>query len=238
LICSQVLIFPEGTCTNRQAFITFRLGAFIPGVPVQPVILRYENTWDTVTWTWEGIAAWKVLVYSFSQFSVNLSVEFLPPYTPSPAEVAEPQLYATNVRAVMAERMGVPTTDCSYYDYLRIDKAEQMVKALRKLQRLMDRPLAEVVESETGPGLGDLGLPEGAPELAVVAKLCGPAGHRQLQLAVHMAEGEDPYETFLTESFATLDTELGDGQMAESSLQRLTETFLFLPPKEVKPKPV
>ena len=36
----QVLIFPEGTCTNRTALITFRLGAFIPGVPVQPVILR------------------------------------------------------------------------------------------------------------------------------------------------------------------------------------------------------
>ena len=37
----QVLIFPEGTCTNRSCLIPFRLGAFIPGVPVQPVIIRY-----------------------------------------------------------------------------------------------------------------------------------------------------------------------------------------------------
>merc|ERR1712013_613735 len=63
----QVLIFPEGTCTNRTALITFRLGAFIPGVPVQPVILRYDNCYDTVTWTWEGIPAWKAIVYSLSQ---------------------------------------------------------------------------------------------------------------------------------------------------------------------------
>ena len=34
-------------------------------------------------------------------------------------EVADPRLFAANVRAVMAERMGVPVTDCSYFDYLR-----------------------------------------------------------------------------------------------------------------------
>uniref|UniRef100_A0A6I8PFH7 Lysophosphatidylcholine acyltransferase 2 n=1 Tax=Ornithorhynchus anatinus TaxID=9258 RepID=A0A6I8PFH7_ORNAN len=39
----QILIFPEGTCTNRSCLITFKPGAFIPGVPVQPVLLRYPN---------------------------------------------------------------------------------------------------------------------------------------------------------------------------------------------------
>uniref|UniRef100_A0A669D061 Lysophosphatidylcholine acyltransferase 2 n=1 Tax=Oreochromis niloticus TaxID=8128 RepID=A0A669D061_ORENI len=39
----QVLIFPEGTCTNRSCLITFKQGAFIPGVPVQPVLLKYPN---------------------------------------------------------------------------------------------------------------------------------------------------------------------------------------------------
>jgi len=89
----QVLIFPEGTCTNRSALITFRLGAFIPGVPVQPVIIRYDNCYDTVTWTWEGIPAWKAIVFSLSQFRINHSVEFLPPYSPSEEEVAKPQLF-------------------------------------------------------------------------------------------------------------------------------------------------
>ncbi|XP_067905577.1 lysophosphatidylcholine acyltransferase 2 isoform X1 [Heterodontus francisci] len=50
----QLLIFPEGTCTNRTCLITFKSGAFIPGVPVQPVLIRYPNRLDTVTWTWQG----------------------------------------------------------------------------------------------------------------------------------------------------------------------------------------
>uniref|UniRef100_A0A4W3JYC0 Lysophosphatidylcholine acyltransferase 2 n=1 Tax=Callorhinchus milii TaxID=7868 RepID=A0A4W3JYC0_CALMI len=39
----QLLIFPEGTCTNGTCLITFKSGAFIPGVPVQPVVIRYPN---------------------------------------------------------------------------------------------------------------------------------------------------------------------------------------------------
>uniref|UniRef100_A0A9L0K2R9 Lysophosphatidylcholine acyltransferase 2 n=1 Tax=Equus asinus TaxID=9793 RepID=A0A9L0K2R9_EQUAS len=50
----QMLVFPEGTCTNRSCLITFKPGAFIPGVPVQPILLRYPNKLDTVTWTWQG----------------------------------------------------------------------------------------------------------------------------------------------------------------------------------------
>ena len=70
----------------------------MPGVTVQPVIIRYENTYDTVTWTWEGIPAWKVIVYSLSQFNVNCSIEFLDPYTPSQEEKEDAKLFANNVR--------------------------------------------------------------------------------------------------------------------------------------------
>ncbi|XP_017948380.2 lysophosphatidylcholine acyltransferase 2 isoform X3 [Xenopus tropicalis] len=52
----QVLIFPEGTCTNRSCLISFKPGAFHPGVPVQPILLRYPNIQDTVTWTWQGFS--------------------------------------------------------------------------------------------------------------------------------------------------------------------------------------
>lgn len=54
----QILIFPEGTCTNRTCLISFKNGAFYPGVPIQPVCIRYPNKLDTVTWTWEGPSAW------------------------------------------------------------------------------------------------------------------------------------------------------------------------------------
>jgi hypothetical protein len=37
---------------TRQALLAFKAGAFFPGKPVQPVLLRYPNATDTVTWTW------------------------------------------------------------------------------------------------------------------------------------------------------------------------------------------
>ena len=66
----QVLIFPEGTCTNRSGLITFKPGAFYPGVPVQPVCIRYPNRLDTVSWTWEGPGAYVALfnLIIFSSF--------------------------------------------------------------------------------------------------------------------------------------------------------------------------
>ena len=53
----QILIFPEGTCTNRTGLITFKLGAFYPAVPIQPVCIRYPNRLDTLSWTWQGPGA-------------------------------------------------------------------------------------------------------------------------------------------------------------------------------------
>lgn len=61
----QVMIFPEGTCTNRSCLITFKCGAFYPGVPVQPVCIRYPNKLDTVTWTWEGPGAYEIFLRIF-----------------------------------------------------------------------------------------------------------------------------------------------------------------------------
>lgn len=54
----QIIIFPEGTCTNRSCVLSFKPGAFYPGVPVQPVCIRYPNQFDTVTWTWQGPSAY------------------------------------------------------------------------------------------------------------------------------------------------------------------------------------
>ncbi|MFT7811738.1 lysophosphatidylcholine acyltransferase 1-like isoform X1 [Arapaima gigas] len=82
----QIMIFPEGTCTNRSCLITFKPGAFIPAVPVQPVVLRYPNEM------------------------------FLPIYTPSEEEKNNPALYANNVRSIMAKALGVPVTDYSFED--------------------------------------------------------------------------------------------------------------------------
>lgn len=123
---SQVLIFPEGTCTNRSCLITFKPGAFYPGVPVQPVLLRYPNKLDTVTWTWEGPGVLKLMWLTLVQPHSNCEIEYLPVYKPSEEEKKDPKLYAHNVRQLMAKALGVPTLDFTYDDCQLVAKAKQL----------------------------------------------------------------------------------------------------------------
>ncbi|KAM4539903.1 LOW QUALITY PROTEIN: lysophosphatidylcholine acyltransferase 1 [Odontesthes bonariensis] len=112
----QIMIFPEGTCTNRSGLILFKAGAFIPGLPVQPVILRYPNTLDTVTWTWHGPGAFKILWLTLCQPHNSMEIEYLPVYTPSKKEREDPTLFANNVRKLMAKALELPLTDLSFDD--------------------------------------------------------------------------------------------------------------------------
>ncbi|GLD69740.1 lysophosphatidylcholine acyltransferase 1-like protein [Lates japonicus] len=121
----QIMIFPEGTCTNRSSLILFKAGAFIPGLPVQPVVLRYPNKLDTVTWTWQGTRStkptdvssrFKILWLTLCQPHNPMEIEYLPIYTPSNEEKENPALFANNVRKLMAKALEVPLTDLSFDD--------------------------------------------------------------------------------------------------------------------------
>jgi 1-acyl-sn-glycerol-3-phosphate acyltransferase len=39
----KIAIFPEGTCSNREMILKFRLGAFTPALPIQMVYIQYER---------------------------------------------------------------------------------------------------------------------------------------------------------------------------------------------------
>ncbi|XP_041986687.1 lysophosphatidylcholine acyltransferase isoform X1 [Aricia agestis] len=136
----QILIFPEGTCTNRSCLITFKPGGFYPGVPVQPVTIRYPNARDTVTWTWEGPGALKLLWLTLTQVHSSCEIEFLPVYYPSEEERRDPKLYARNVRDVMAKALGVPVLDYTYDDCRMIARAKQLgipsAPAIREVSEL------------------------------------------------------------------------------------------------------
>lgn len=99
----HILIFPEGTCTNRKSLIQFKPGAFYPGQNIQPVLIRYPNKSDTITMNiWNpnfGATLWKTL----AQFHLFVEIEYLPVYTPSEEEIKDPQLYAKNVQQLMAK---------------------------------------------------------------------------------------------------------------------------------------
>jgi lysophosphatidylcholine acyltransferase/lyso-PAF acetyltransferase len=46
----SVLLFPEGTTTNGRSLISFKLGAFAPGFPIQPVVIRYPFVHFDISW--------------------------------------------------------------------------------------------------------------------------------------------------------------------------------------------
>eukprot|EP00092_Neocalanus_flemingeri_P019857 GFUD01021508.1.p1 GENE.GFUD01021508.1~~GFUD01021508.1.p1 ORF type:complete len:334 (+),score=80.55 GFUD01021508.1:201-1202(+) len=113
----QFLIFPEGTTSNRKALMSFKPGGFLPGKPVQPVLIRYHLKHDTVSWTWDqphGFIA--CFMYTMFQLRNKVELEFLPPYEPSEPEQMDPVLFASNVRQEMSNALGVPLCDMSYED--------------------------------------------------------------------------------------------------------------------------
>lgn len=78
-------------------------------------LFRYPNEVDTVTWTWnQQHGAKSILWLTLAQPFSRASLEFLPVYQPSPEEIADPKLYASNVRQVMARALNVPTCDLSF----------------------------------------------------------------------------------------------------------------------------
>jgi len=241
----QVFIFPEGTCTNRTSLILFRLGAFIPGVPVQPICLRYSNSLDTVTWTWEGIGALKVLCWTLAQPHTSVQLEYLPPYVPNQLEKDDPKLFASNVRAVMAKQLNIPVTDCNYFDYLRIEKSLERLKRLQKLQRRMESNITDKTQYLEGDSdclatkkeLAErLGVVDTLPELAKVWDNLGVSEEavmdvRHLRVASLVASKEDGLRAFM-DSLKLFDKDLGDAAVSNQTLQEVLKHHFFLTSKE------
>lgn len=99
----RILIFPEGTCTNRTSLIEFKQGAFHPGQPIQPVLIRYPNKVDTGTWTWQGPSVFILLWRTLAQFHTSVEIEFMPVYVPNEDEKKNSKLFAHNVQQLMAK---------------------------------------------------------------------------------------------------------------------------------------
>ncbi|XP_059082064.1 lysophosphatidylcholine acyltransferase 1-like isoform X1 [Tigriopus californicus] len=113
----QLLIFPEGTCTNGKALIYFKVGAFQNNVPVQPVIIRYPNRLDTLTWTWDqSYGALGCLWLTLCQFYIKTEIEFLPVQIPAGSAAQDPRVFAHKIRQVISDAMGIPVIDLRLED--------------------------------------------------------------------------------------------------------------------------
>ncbi|XP_042870223.1 lysophosphatidylcholine acyltransferase-like isoform X2 [Penaeus japonicus] len=179
----QVMIFPEGTCTNRSCLITFKPGAFYPGVPVQPVLIRYPNRTDSFTWTWDGPGALKMLWVTLCQFHNFCELEYLPVYTPSEEEKRDAKLFANNVRQVMADALGVPVADYTYDDCRLMHKAKlknlPYQTGLIEFQKLRYRLGLNLknVEEELLTQYADIAVSDGKITLTDFAKYLGIPEH-------------------------------------------------------------
>ena len=107
-----MIIFPEGTTHNGRSFLQFKSGAFQPGVPVQPVVVRFHYRHMDVSWSGVTEHITKGYLRVASQWYNSMSIEYLPLYYPSEAEQNNPQLYADHVRRYMSDLSGIP---CSKY---------------------------------------------------------------------------------------------------------------------------
>ena len=80
------------------------------------------------------------------QFTNKCSVEFLPAHAPDADELKDPILFANNVRASMANKLGVDTTDHSYEDTFmaleakkqKLDPSKTLNFEFKQLRKLFD----------------------------------------------------------------------------------------------------
>lgn len=142
----HLLVFPEGTTTNRKALIKFKKGAFTPGTPVQPILFRSPFNHFDPAWTAGGPNRGLQVMRLLMQWQVQFEIEYLPVYYPSAEEKKDSALYANNVRAVMAEVLSLPSSEHTFTD-------QQLAKNCRRAGLVPSKTLTfeyELMHEATG----------------------------------------------------------------------------------------
>jgi len=121
----QTLVFPEGTCTNGNALVQFKLGAFTPGLPVQPVLFRYTSKTYDPSFTFPRSSGGYLLGMLLQLYN-PMEVEYLPVYVPNESEKQSPVIYAAGVQKKMAEALGVPATKHAAEDVALCSAAQRL----------------------------------------------------------------------------------------------------------------
>ncbi|XP_048039491.1 lysophospholipid acyltransferase LPCAT4 [Megalobrama amblycephala] len=249
----QMLMFPEGTTTNGRALIKFKPGAFLAGVPVQPVLLHYPSDPDTVRWTWKGLSWLGALWHTTSQIYTSVTVEFLPVYTPSQQEKENPDLYAENVQKLMAKALGVPATDYVMEGRFPVKKlgnlslpleppAQETLKLLHKhgfTNARVETVMNDMIDSchsgqSTTVTADHLTSLLGLTDRTTAVKICSlyskddTVDMRQVCLSVSAVSGFRSLESLIHTAFTWYDTDQ-DGLLSADDLSNLMGALVGIP---------
>ncbi|CAL5340151.1 unnamed protein product [Camellia sinensis] len=121
----HVLLFPEGTTANGIPLMSFQLGAFIPGYPVQPVIVRYPHVYFDQSW---GNVTLAMLMFRmFMQFHNFMEVEYIPVVSPLENQKENAIHFAKRDHTghAIATALNVVQTGHVYGDFMLFAKAAE-----------------------------------------------------------------------------------------------------------------
>ncbi|KAJ7951041.1 Lysophospholipid acyltransferase [Quillaja saponaria] len=119
----RLLLFPEGTTTNGRNLISFQLGAFIPGYPIQPTIVRYPHVHFDQSWGHISLA--KLMFRMFTQFHNFFEVEYLPVVSPVDNRKETTSHFAERTSHAIATALNTVQTGHSYGDLMLHMKASE-----------------------------------------------------------------------------------------------------------------
>ena len=108
----RIGLFPEGAHSNRRVLMRFKTGAFKPGKPVQPILIRYPNRIDTVTNDLDN--RMRAIWVTLCQPITRVELEYLPVYHPNLDEQKDAELFASNVRTMIAKKLALPLCEMTY----------------------------------------------------------------------------------------------------------------------------
>ncbi|KAL9272779.1 Lysophospholipid acyltransferase LPEAT2-like protein [Drosera capensis] len=120
----RVLLFPEGTTTNGRSIISFQLGAFLPGYPIQPVAVRYPFVhFDQ---SWGHISLGMLMFRMFTQFHNFMEVEYLPIVKSPQNQKENARRFAERTGCAIASALNVVQTSHAYGDVMLLMQAAEM----------------------------------------------------------------------------------------------------------------
>eukprot|EP00850_Spirogloea_muscicola_P023341 SM000349S12881 [mRNA] locus=s349:77780:80799:- [translate_table: standard] len=123
---ANIMLFPEATTTNGRSLVSFKTGAFAPGLPIQPIVIKYPHDRCDPSWVVEGPPIHLLLFKLMTQFYNMMVVEYLPVMVPSKRDRHDPHFFADRCRSSMARALNVNVTEHTYGDVALALEAEKM----------------------------------------------------------------------------------------------------------------